>query len=63
VKIDPFLLVALLTLALTLGALLMMLAYKAAIARIVAHQLDQEIEKRSGNPALFQQNDAAELRA
>jgi uncharacterized membrane protein YdjX (TVP38/TMEM64 family) len=62
VKIDPFLLVALLMLALTLGALLVMLFYKAAIERIVAQQLDQEMEKRSGNPATFQQNDAAELR-
>jgi len=61
-KIDPVLLVVLLTLALTLGALLVMLAYKAAIERIVAHQLDQEIKKRNGNAVLFQQNDAAELR-
>jgi len=52
----------LLTLALTLGALLVMLVYKVSIERIVAHQLDQQIKKRSGNAALCQQNDAAELR-
>ena len=60
--IEPFLLIALLTLALTLGALLVMLVYKVSIERIVAHQLDQQIKKRSGNAALCQQNDAAELR-
>jgi hypothetical protein len=47
VKVDPLLLCALLGLALTLGSLLTVAAYKGMIAKIVAQQLDNEIDRRA----------------
>lgn len=46
-KVDPLLLCALLGLALTLGSLLTVAAYKGMIAKIVAQQLDNEIDRRA----------------
>lgn len=47
VRVDPLLLCAVISLALLLGALLTVIAYRGMIARVVALQLDEEIQRRA----------------
>jgi hypothetical protein len=42
VKIDPLMLLGLITLGMTLGALLLMIRYKSALAKIVSEQINKE---------------------
>lgn len=46
-RVDPLLLCAVISLALLLGALLTVIAYRGMIARVVALQLDEEIQRRA----------------
>ncbi len=61
-KVDPLLLLGMLTLGMVLGALLTMIRYKRALARIVGEEIDKQ-RKRSElsakKDADSQQNEAA----
>lgn len=61
-KIDPLLLFGLIMLGMALGALLMKLHYRSAIARIVREQVDAELGRSDSSgikKASVHQNDTA----